>query len=90
MTPTANAQELQAPVHTACKQLRPVVRTIDEALGLIDRDLPPELRKLPRWTFARALLLEAQKTGKKRDNMLAVRQLRQALSNEGWLAEDEG
>lgn len=62
MSPATAAHKLQTPVHTACRQLRPVVRTIDEALGLIDRDLPPELRKLPRWTFARALLLEAKRT----------------------------
>lgn len=81
------AQKLQSVVRTANGRVRPLVRTIEEALGLIDCDLPPELRMLPRWTFARELLVVAQRSGKKRDHMVAVRQLRQALSNEGWLAE---
>ena len=68
--------------------LRGVVRTVDEGLGLIDHELPAELRRLPRWTFAHALLLEARRTGSKRDLTKAVRQLRQALNNEGWLPED--
>jgi uncharacterized protein YidB (DUF937 family) len=61
-------------------------RTIEQALRLIDEDLPLELRNLPRWTFARALLLEAQRTGAKKDVRNALRQLKQALSNEKWLA----
>jgi len=72
-------------IHIQRKGLRPVVRTVREALRLIDRELPEELRTLPRWTFARALLSEAERTGKKRDLVCAARQLKQALSNEGWL-----
>jgi hypothetical protein len=64
-----------------------VVRTANEGLLLIDNELPAELRRLSRWTFARALLGEALRTNRKRDLAAAVRQLRQALSNEGWLAE---
>jgi hypothetical protein len=41
--------------------LRPVVRTTAEALRLIDEELPMELRGLPRWTFARELLVAADK-----------------------------
>jgi hypothetical protein len=74
-------------IHIQGKSLRPVVRTVKEALRLIDRELPEELRTLPRWTFARALLSEAERTGKKRDLECAARQLKQALSNEGWLAK---
>ena len=69
--------------------IRSQVRTVDEALDMIDRELPVELRRLPRWTFARALLDEAVRTGRKRDLATAVRQLRQALSNEKWLADDQ-
>jgi hypothetical protein len=82
-------QKLSSVVRTANGRLRPVVRTVEEALGLIDCDLPPELRMLPRWTFARELLVVALQSGKKRDHVVAVRQLRQALSNEGWLAQSE-
>jgi hypothetical protein len=67
--------------------VRPVVRTTTEALRLIDEELPIELRGLPRWTFARALLLAADRSNKKRDVTAAARQLTQALSNEGWLAQ---
>jgi hypothetical protein len=67
--------------------IRSVIRTTEEAIDVID-GLPPELARLPRWTFARALLVEAMKTGKSRDIKAAQRQLRQALSNEKWLAAD--
>ena len=61
-----------------------LTRSCDEALRLIDQELPKEIRNLPRWTFARALLQVAARTGKKRDLNAALRQLSQAVSNEGW------
>ena len=76
---------LPAPVRLRAPGCRPALRTVDEALHMIDTELPAELSRLPRWTFARALLVEATKTGRKRDLTAAVRQVRQALSNEGWL-----
>jgi hypothetical protein len=66
------------------------ITTVESALGFIDRRLPAELARLPRWTFARALFLQVQRTGKSRDMKAAVRQFRQALSNERWLEEEEG
>jgi hypothetical protein len=84
MTPASMA-DLFEPVVTAHGGLRPGLRSVEEALGMIDCDIAPELHRLPCWTFARALLIEARRSGKKRDVMVAVRQLRQALSNEGWL-----
>jgi len=69
--------------------LRPVVRTTAEALRLIDEELPIELRGRPRWTFARELLVAADKSNKKRDVTAAARQFKQALSNEGWLAQED-
>ena len=75
---------VRAPGHRAA------ITTLEGALGFIDRQLPTELARLSRWTFARALFLEAQRTGKSRDMNAAVRQFRQALSNERWLEEDEG
>jgi|HubBroStandDraft_6_1064221.scaffolds.fasta_scaffold2252759_1 hypothetical protein len=80
---------LEFPVAVAIRapRCRPVVRNVSEALLLIDNELPAELRRLPRWTFARALLEEALSTRRKRDLTAALRQLRQALSNEGWLAD---
>jgi ribosomal protein S7 len=86
-TPSSQALPLPENIRTRAKGLRPLVRTVGEAIGLIDRELPVELRSLPRWTFARALLVQAERSRKKRDLICAARQLRQALSNEGWLAE---
>jgi len=76
-----------AAVKTSGQGLRPRVRTVEEAIRLIDRELPQEIRSLSRWTFARALLVEAERSKKKRDLACAIRQLKQALSNEGWLAK---
>jgi hypothetical protein len=74
-------------VKTSGQGLRPLVRTVEEAIRLIDRELPQEIRSLSRWTFARALLVEAERSKKKRDLTCAIRQLKQALSNDGWLAK---
>jgi len=65
---------------------RPTIQTIQEALRFIDRELPIELQRRSRWTFARELLLVADRTGKKRDIASAFRQLKQALSNDRLLA----
>jgi hypothetical protein len=58
-------------------------------LTFIDKNMPAELARLPRYTFARALLVEATRTGKARDLNAANRQLLQALRNERWLDEAE-
>jgi hypothetical protein len=81
--------KLPAEVRVRAPGHRAAITTIEGALGFIERHLPAELARLPRWTFARALLLEAQRTGKSRDLNAAVRQFRQALSNEKWLEEEE-
>jgi hypothetical protein len=78
--------KLPQEVHLHAPGTRSTLKTVEHALGLIDRELPPEMARLPRWTFARALLIEAQKTGKSRDLVAAFRQLKQALTNERWLA----
>jgi len=78
---------LPAEVHIRAAGIPSVIKTAEEAIALIDRNLAPELRSLPRWTFARALLVEALKTGKARDLKAAGRQLTQALRNEKWLDE---
>jgi hypothetical protein len=82
--------KLPAEVRVRAPGHRAAITTVEGALGFIDRHLSEELARLPRWTFARALFLEAQRTGKSRDLNAAVRQFRQALSNERWLEEDEG
>ena len=87
--PDAASASLMFPaeVKTSGQGLRPAVRTVEEAIRLIDRELPEEIRSQSRWTFARALMVEAERTKKKRDLVCAIRQLKQALSNDGWLAK---
>lgn len=84
----AEALTFRMPIRISGAGYRPEVRTVDQAIDMIDKELPPELRRLPRWSFARALLEEAQLTRRKKDVAAATRQLRQALSNEGWLANE--
>lgn len=67
--------------------VRSRLKTVEQSIDMIERELSPELARLPRWTFARALLVEAQRSGKSRDLNAAFRQLKQALSNEKWLDE---
>lgn len=80
--------KLPSEVHTRGCRCRAVVRTSEEALRLIDHELPVELRSASRWTFARALLVACERSGKKRDALYAMRQLRQALANDDLLAEE--
>jgi len=82
-------KQLTTSVRVRAPGHRAAIASVKDALGFMDRHLPPELARLPRWTFARALLLEVERTGKSRDMNAAMRQLRQALSNERWLDEDD-
>jgi hypothetical protein len=66
---------------------RGLLRTTGEALRFIERELPRELKTLPRWTFAQELLAEAHCSKKSRDLRCAYRQLRQALQNDLLLAD---
>ena len=77
----------EAEIRIRAPGCRSVIRTVGEAIDMIDKELPAELRRLPRWTFARALLKEAERTQRKKDLAAAARQFRQAASNEKWLAD---
>jgi hypothetical protein len=77
---------LPKPVKLRAPGCRAEIRTATEAVQMIDNELAAETRRLPRWTFARALFIEAIRTRKGADMRTAVRQLQQALSNDGWLA----
>ena len=79
---------LPNPVRIRAPSLRLTIETVDKALRFIERNVPHEVATLPRWTFARALLVEAKRTGKSRDLKMAARQLTQALINERWLDLD--
>lgn len=88
-TPTTEEQlKLPKKIVVAAPGLRVELETVDRAVRFIDMNVPRELARLPRWTFARALFLEALQTRKSRDLRAAARQLRQALSNEKWLENE--
>jgi hypothetical protein len=84
-----HSPKLPFAIRTKGGTVRPQVRTVAEAIGLIDDDLPSELRSQSRWTFAAELLVAAASSKKKRDVMVAARQFRQALLNDGLLADEE-
>ena len=81
----SRGRKLPAPISVRAPTLRGKIDTVERACAFIDKNVPADLAKLPRWTFARALFVEALRTGKSRDLNTAVRQFRQALSNERWL-----
>jgi hypothetical protein len=65
---------------------RRTLRSTQQALRFIESELPVELKNQSRWTFARSLLVEAERTKKGRDLNCACRQLRQALQNDALLS----
>jgi hypothetical protein len=79
--------KLLNPLPVRVPELRIELETVEQAISFIDKNIPRELATFPRWTLARALLLEARKTRKSRDLRAAGRQLNQALSNR-WLDVD--
>jgi DNA polymerase III gamma/tau subunit len=81
--------QLSTQVHMRAPGMRSALATVEQAINFIDGELAPELARQARWTFARALLVEVLRTGKSRDMKAAVRQLRQALSNEHWLSDEK-
>ena len=85
----AKALKLPGQIPVRAPGLRIKLKTVQQAIGMIDKNLPTELAGLSRWTFARALLVEAMRTGKSRDVNAAARQLSQALRNERWLEEQD-
>lgn len=80
--------DFSSPFQVRASCVRPAITSTAEALRFIDRELVPDVRSLPRWTFARALLEVAEASGKKRDLVHAYRQFRQALSSDRLLSKD--
>jgi hypothetical protein len=79
---------LATPIRLRAPGMPSTIKTVEQALEIIESRFAPELQRLPRWNFARALLIEAVRTKKSRDLKAAARQLQQALSNEGWLVSE--
>jgi hypothetical protein len=83
MPPHGSSHRLLSEVRLQAAGAPRVLRTVEDALAVI-AGLPHDLSQLPRWKFAKALLLEAIKTEKSRDLKTAARQLQQAINNEKW------
>jgi hypothetical protein len=83
LVPRHDPKKLPSEIRVEAAGLPRVLRTVEDGLSMIDA-LPPEIARLSRWTFAKALLLEALKSQKARDLKTAARQLEQAISNERW------
>jgi len=77
----SSATQFPGVIHIRTAGYPRMLRTVEDALQMIDR-LPPEIARLPRWTFAKALLREALKSKKSHDLKIATRQLQQTISNE--------
>jgi hypothetical protein len=74
-------------IATKARRVRPGIGSTTAALRFIDQELLPDQRLLSHWTFARELLVAAERSGNKRDLTDAFRQFRQALSNDRLLKE---
>jgi hypothetical protein len=83
------AMDFPKAIQTKAHRVPSLVRTTEDAVLFIDRELLPETGSTSRWTFARELLLVANQSGKKRDLKHAYRQFLQALSNDRLLEEGE-
>lgn len=81
--------DFPAEIRTRARRVQPIVKDTAAAIMLIDRELLPEVAAQPRWTFARDLLIVAERGGRKHDLTNAYRQFRQALSNDKLLDESE-
>ena len=78
--------QLSRPLHTQRCGLPPVVRTLGDALDLVDEHLPEALRFRPVWREVKEKLVAAAQTRTGRAVEDATIQLEGALEEQGWLA----
>jgi hypothetical protein len=77
--------QLARPLRTHRCGLPEVVRTLGDALDLIDEHLPETLRFQPSWREVKEKLVAAAETRTGRAVEDATALLEHALANEGWL-----
>jgi hypothetical protein len=75
-------QPLNLARHVCARQLKRRVRTLTEALALIDKEIPKERRHAPQWRRARELLTRAIRSGDPSVIEGATAQLERALRQE--------
>ena len=77
--------QLARPLRTHRCGLRQLVRTLGEAIDLIDEDLPEALRSRPAWRKVKEMLIAAAETRTGLAVETATTMLEHVLDEEGWL-----
>jgi hypothetical protein len=77
--------QLARPLRTHRCGLPEVIRTLGDALDLIDEDLPETLRFRSTWREVKEMLVTAAETRTSRTVEQATTLLERALADEGWL-----
>jgi hypothetical protein len=77
--------QLARPLRTHRCGLPELVRTLGDALDLIDEDLPETLRFRPVWREVKEILVTAAQTRTGQAVEQATTLLEHALADEGWL-----
>ena len=77
--------QLARPLRTHRCGLPDVVRTLGDALDLVDEGLPETLRFRPAWREVKDMLVTAAETKTGRAVEQATTLLEHALADEGWL-----
>jgi hypothetical protein len=77
--------QLARPLRTHRCGLPAVIRTLGDALDLIDEDLPETLRFRPAWREVKEMLVTAAETRTGQAVEQATTLLEHALADEGWL-----
>jgi hypothetical protein len=77
--------QLARPLRTHRCGLPEVIRTLGDALDLIDEDLPETLRFRSTWREVKEMLVTAAETRTSRTVEQATTLLECALADEGWL-----
>jgi hypothetical protein len=76
--------QLARPLRTHRCGLPAIVRTLGDAVDLIDEDLPETLRFRPAWREVKEVLVTAAETGACRAVEKATTLLERVLEDEGW------
>jgi hypothetical protein len=77
--------QLTRPLRTRRCGLTAIVRTLGDAVDLIDEDLPETLRFRPAWRQVKEMLVTAAETRTSRAVENATTMLEHILADEGWL-----
>jgi hypothetical protein len=81
----ARKLQLTRPVRTHRSDLPEIIRTLGDAVDMIDEHLPETLRIRPVWQQVKDMLVTAAETRMAQDVETATNLLEHALEEEGWL-----